>query len=105
MPGRTSSSWTLWNVSVFYEIMNKLILNFLFIVVTYDRVLNFAKEFFQRLHTECFIFGNVTKQQATDIAGRVNTRLEATNALKLPILARQMLKKREYKLLAGATLV
>ncbi|XP_037720815.1 insulin-degrading enzyme isoform X2 [Drosophila subpulchrella] len=70
-------------------------------LVTYDRVLNFAKEFFQRLHTECFIFGNVTKQQATDIAGRVNTRLEATNASKLPILARQMLKKREYKLLAG----
>ncbi|KRK02280.1 insulin-degrading enzyme isoform X2 [Drosophila yakuba] len=70
-------------------------------LVTYDRVLNFAREFFQRLHTECFIFGNVTKQQATDIAGRVNTRLEATNASKLPILARQMLKKREYKLLAG----
>ncbi|KAH8300473.1 hypothetical protein KR018_008259, partial [Drosophila ironensis] len=70
-------------------------------LVTYDRVLNFAKEFFQRLHTECFIFGNVTKQQATDIAGRVNTRLEATNAMKLPILARQMLKKREYKLIAG----
>ncbi|XP_036670582.3 insulin-degrading enzyme isoform X1 [Drosophila suzukii] len=70
-------------------------------LVTYDRVLNFAKEFFQRLHTECFIFGNVTKQQATDIAGRVNNRLEATNASKLPILARQMLKKREYKLLAG----
>jgi len=76
--------------------------NFSFKVVTYDRVLNFAKEFFQRLHTECFIFGNVTKQQATDIAGRVNNRLEATNASKLPILARQMLKKREYKLLAGA---
>ncbi|XP_032591237.1 insulin-degrading enzyme isoform X1 [Drosophila grimshawi] len=70
-------------------------------LVSYDRVLNFAKEFFQRLHTECFIFGNVTKQQATDIAGRVNKRLEATNATKLPILARQMLKKREYKLLAG----
>jgi len=77
-------------------------INFSFKVVTYDRVLNFAKEFFQRLHTECFIFGNVTKQQATDIAGRVNNRLEATNASKLPILARQMLKKREYKLLAGA---
>ncbi|KAH8339171.1 hypothetical protein KR074_006440, partial [Drosophila pseudoananassae] len=82
-------------------IINDLIINLFFKVVTYDRVLNFAKEFFQRLHTECFIFGNVTKQQASDIAGRVNTRLEATNALKLPILARQMLKKREYKLLAG----
>ncbi|KAH8371843.1 hypothetical protein KR093_009062, partial [Drosophila rubida] len=70
-------------------------------LVSYDRVLNFAKEFFQRLHTECFIFGNVTKQQATDIAGRVNKRLEETNATKLPILARQMLKKREYKLLPG----
>ncbi|XP_017844031.1 insulin-degrading enzyme isoform X2 [Drosophila busckii] len=70
-------------------------------LVSYERVQNFAKEFFQRLHTECFIFGNVTKQQASDIAGRVNKRLEATNASKLPILARQMLKKREYKLLAG----
>lgn len=70
-------------------------------VVSYDRVLNFAKEFFQRLHTECFIFGNVTKQQAVEIAGRVNNRLQETNATKLPILARQMLKKREYKLLPG----
>ncbi|BFF98691.1 insulin-degrading enzyme [Drosophila madeirensis] len=70
-------------------------------LVTFDRVNNFAKEFFQRLHTECFIFGNVTKQHATEVAGRVNTRVEATNASKLPILARQMLKKREYKLLAG----
>jgi len=97
------SSWTLWNVSKRLKLSLIIVFNnFSFKVVTYDRVLNFAKEFFQRLHTECFIFGNVTKQQATDIAGRVNNRLEATNASKLPILARQMLKKREYKLLAGA---
>lgn len=84
-----------------FPFCNQIIACLPILVVSYDRVLNFAKEFFQRLHTECFIFGNVTKQQATDIAGRVNRRLEETNATKLPILARQMLKKREYKLVPG----
>ncbi|XP_030382565.1 insulin-degrading enzyme [Scaptodrosophila lebanonensis] len=70
-------------------------------LVSYESIVNFAKDFFQRLHTECFIFGNVTKQQALAIAERVNKRMESTNACKLPILARQMLKKREYKLLPG----
>lgn len=70
-------------------------------MVTYDRVLNFAKEFFQRLHTECFIYGNVTKESALDIAATVNKRLEETNSVILPLLARQMLKKREYKLCNG----
>lgn len=72
-------------------------------MVTFDRVLNYAKEFFSRLHTECFIYGNVTKQRAHEIAGMVNKRLEATNAMVLPLLARQMLAKREYKLCAGTT--
>ncbi|KNC32106.1 Insulin-degrading enzyme [Lucilia cuprina] len=70
-------------------------------LVTFDRVLNYAKEFFSRLHTESFIYGNVTKQQALEIAGLVNKRLEGTNAMVLPLLARQMLAKREYKLCAG----
>ena len=71
------------------------------LVVTYDRVCNFAKEFFQRLHTECFIYGNVNKQKAFDVAALMNKRLEATNSMVLPLLARQMLKKREYKLCSG----
>ncbi|XP_036326734.1 insulin-degrading enzyme-like [Rhagoletis pomonella] len=70
-------------------------------LVTYERVVDFARNFFQRLHTECFIYGNVTKAQALDVAERVNKRLEATNSTVLPLLARQMLKKREYKLCSG----
>ncbi|XP_053953738.1 insulin-degrading enzyme isoform X2 [Anastrepha obliqua] len=70
-------------------------------LVTYDRVVNFARDFFHRLHTECFIYGNVTKVQALDVAERVNKRLEATDSILLPLLARQMLKKREYKLCSG----
>lgn len=70
-------------------------------VVTYERVLGYAKNFFSRLHTECFIYGNVTKQRAQEIAGLVNKRLEDTNAKVLPLLARQMLPKREYKLCPG----
>ena len=72
--------------------------------MTFERVLNYAKEFFSRLHTECFIYGNVTKKQATEIAGLVNKRLEGTNAIVLPLLARQMLAKREYKLSAGKSI-
>uniref|UniRef100_A0A1I8Q5M0 Insulin-degrading enzyme n=1 Tax=Stomoxys calcitrans TaxID=35570 RepID=A0A1I8Q5M0_STOCA len=70
-------------------------------LVTYERVLSYAKEFFSRLHTECFIYGNITKQKAQEIAGMVNKRLEDTNARVLPLLARQMLPKREYKLCPG----
>ncbi|XP_075160301.1 insulin degrading metalloproteinase [Haematobia irritans] len=70
-------------------------------LVTYERVLQYAHEFFSRLHTECFIYGNVTKQKAHEIAGMVNKRLEDTNARVLPLLARQMLPKREYKLCPG----
>ncbi|XP_058980135.1 insulin-degrading enzyme-like isoform X1 [Musca domestica] len=70
-------------------------------LATYERVLTYAKEFFSRLHTECFIYGNVAKKKALEIAGLVNKRLEDTNAKVLPLLARQMLPKREYKLCPG----
>ncbi|XP_037939985.1 insulin-degrading enzyme isoform X2 [Teleopsis dalmanni] len=70
-------------------------------LVTHERVLNYAKKFFDRLHTECFIYGNVTKQHASNISVIVNKKLESTNSKLLPLLARQMLKKREYKLFNG----
>lgn len=70
-------------------------------LVTKERVEYFAKEFFSRLHTECFIFGNATKQRALEISNIINKKLETTNSIILPLLARQMLKKREYKLNNG----
>lgn len=91
---------TVFTLKKLYTLYNTTFFS-IYIVVTYERVVNFAREFFQRLHTECFIYGNVTKAQALDIAGRVNKRLEKTNSIVLPLLARQMLKKREYKLCSG----
>uniref|UniRef100_A0A1A9ZU27 Insulin-degrading enzyme n=1 Tax=Glossina pallidipes TaxID=7398 RepID=A0A1A9ZU27_GLOPL len=70
-------------------------------LVTFDRVISYAKQFLSRLHTECFIYGNVNKKQAHEIAAVMNEQLELTNAKILPLLARQMLAKREYKLCPG----
>lgn len=70
-------------------------------MITFDRVQQFAGEFLSRLHTECFIYGNVNKQKTMEICQVVKDKLEATESVQLPLLARQLLHKREYKLCDG----
>lgn len=74
-------------------------------LVTYDRLQQFAKDFFARLHTECFVYGNVNKTEALEIIDLCITHLEATNSTILPILAKQLLQKREYKLYDGESYI
>lgn len=50
------------------------------------------------MHVECLIHGNVTKPQALELSSIVERRLQATHAKTLPLLAQQLLLKREYKL-------
>lgn len=57
------------------------------------------------MHVECFIHGNANKQKALDIAGLVEQKLLSTNAMTLPLLSRQLLLKREYKLKPGETYI
>lgn len=69
--------------------------------MTLARVKQFANEFLSRLHTECFVYGNVNKQRTMEICQVVKEKLEATESVRLPLLARQLLHKREYKLADG----
>lgn len=70
-------------------------------MITVDRLNQFIVDFLSRMHVECLIHGNVNKQQAMTLATLVEQKLKLTNANTLPLLSRQLLLKREYKLVAG----
>lgn len=61
----------------------------------------YIHDFLSRMHVEGFIHGNANKQRALDLAKLVEQKLMATNAMTLPLLSRQLLLKREYKLISG----
>lgn len=58
----------------------------------------YIRDFLSRMHVECLIHGNVNKQQAMNVASIVLNIMKTTNANTLPLLSRQLLLKREYKL-------
>uniref|UniRef100_A0A1L8DTM9 Insulin-degrading enzyme n=2 Tax=Nyssomyia neivai TaxID=330878 RepID=A0A1L8DTM9_9DIPT len=67
---------------------------------TPEALQQFIRDFLSRVHVECLIYGNVTKKDAMDLATIVEKHL-MTNSIDLPILARQLFPKREYKLGEG----
>lgn len=67
-------------------------------MVTVGRLEQFVRDFLSRMHVECLMHGNVNKQKAMALANIVEQKLKTTNANKLPLLSRQLLLKREYKL-------
>lgn len=67
-------------------------------VVTVDRLEQYIRDFLSRMHVECLIHGNVDKEKALSLANIVEQKLNMTNANTLPLLSRQLLLKREYKL-------
>ena len=70
-------------------------------MVNIDRLKDFSKNVLSRMHAECFIYGNVNKEQSLQISTLVENKLKLTNAFVLPQLSRQLLLKREYKLNEG----
>ncbi|XP_065087542.1 insulin-degrading enzyme [Ochlerotatus camptorhynchus] len=70
-------------------------------LVTVDRLRSFIDELLSRMHVECFIYGNVNKEKALEISGKVEEKLKNTDASVLPLLSRQLMLKREYKLNNG----
>lgn len=70
-------------------------------VVTPDRLRQFGRDFLARLHVECFVHGNADRARALELTGLVEQQLHATVAMQLPLLSRQLLLKREYRLQAG----
>lgn len=67
-------------------------------LVTAERLRSFIDELLSRMHVECFIYGNVNKERATQIYTKIEDKLKDTDANVLPLLARQLMLKREYKL-------
>lgn len=54
------------------------------------------------MHCECFVHGNANRQRATDLTAHVEQKMRTlTNSMQLPLLSRQLLMKREYRLAAG----
>lgn len=74
------------------------LLNFTNLVITVERLERYIRDFLSRMHVECLIHGNTNKQQSMMLASIVEQKLKATNANKVPLLSRQLLLKREYKL-------
>lgn len=70
-------------------------------LVTVDRLKDFMKEVLSRMHAEAFIYGNVNKAKALEISKLIDNKLKQTNSYILPQLSRQLLLKREYKLVEG----
>lgn len=70
-------------------------------MVNIDRLKDFSRDVLSRMHAECFIYGNVNKEQSLQISTLVENKLKLTNSFVLPQLSRQLLLKREYKLNEG----
>ncbi|XP_055592583.1 insulin-degrading enzyme [Uranotaenia lowii] len=70
-------------------------------LITVDRLRLFIDELLSRMHVECFFYGNVNKEKALDIAGKVEDKLKNTDAAIVPLLSRQLMLKREYRLNTG----
>lgn len=67
-------------------------------MVTVERLEQYIRDFLSRMHVECLVHGNVNRPKATALASIVEQKLKTTNANTLPLLSRQLLLKREYKL-------
>lgn len=67
-------------------------------MITVDRLKQYIRDFLSRMHVEGLVHGNANKQHAMSLASIVEQKIAATNAHQLPLLSRQLLLKREYKL-------
>lgn len=58
----------------------------------------FVKQFLSKIHVECFMYGNINRSLAMSLVGMLEEKMKKTNTVALPLLARQLFPKREYKL-------
>lgn len=70
-------------------------------VMTPEMLQRFVKQFLSKIHVECFLYGNVDRTNAMTLVGMLEEKLKKTNSVALPLLARQLFPKREYKLENG----
>lgn len=67
-------------------------------VITPEMLQRFVKQFLSKIHVECFLYGNVDRAGAMSLVGLLEEKLKKTYSVALPLLARQLFPKREYKL-------
>lgn len=70
-------------------------------VISVERLEQFIRDFLSRMHVEALIHGNSNQSHAMKLASLVEQKLNLTQATTLPLLSRQLLMKREYKLVPG----
>ncbi|XP_053668951.1 insulin-degrading enzyme [Anopheles marshallii] len=70
-------------------------------LLTLDRLQMFIEQLLSQMHVECFIYGNVNKEKALQMTRLVEDKMKYTDATVVPLLARQLLPKREYKIGKG----
>lgn len=70
-------------------------------MITVERLEQFIRDFLSRMHVESLIHGNANQSHAIELASLVEQKLNSTQANTLPLLSRQLLLKREYKLVPG----
>uniref|UniRef100_A0A182J3K6 Insulin-degrading enzyme n=1 Tax=Anopheles atroparvus TaxID=41427 RepID=A0A182J3K6_ANOAO len=67
-------------------------------LLSMERLQVFIEQLLSRMHVECFIYGNVNKDKAMAMMRMVEDKMKTTDAKIVPLLSRQLLQKREYKL-------
>ncbi|XP_058058342.1 insulin-degrading enzyme [Anopheles bellator] len=70
-------------------------------LLTVERLQTFIKQLLSQLHIECFIYGNVNREKAMEMTQMVEDKMKNSDAKIVPLLARQLLQKREHKLRNG----
>ncbi|XP_014680687.1 PREDICTED: insulin-degrading enzyme-like [Priapulus caudatus] len=65
--------------------------------VTLERVQQFIPQLLSKMHIEFLLFGNITKQKASEIVAIVEETLQSTVRTK-PLLPSQLVKDREYQI-------
>lgn len=67
-------------------------------LLSMERLQAFVEQLLSRMHVEGFIYGNVNKDKAMTMMRMVENKMKTTDSEVVPLLARQLLQKREYKL-------
>ncbi|XP_052900222.1 insulin-degrading enzyme [Anopheles moucheti] len=71
------------------------------LLLTLERLQMFIEQLLSQMHVECFIYGNVNKEKALQMTRLVEDKMKYTDVTVVPLLARQLLPKREYKIGKG----
>ncbi|KAL0270074.1 UNVERIFIED_CONTAM: hypothetical protein PYX00_007602 [Menopon gallinae] len=70
--------------------------------LTVKRMEDFVPQLLSKLHVECLIHGNVTKEKSLELVSILENRLKSTQPLR-PLLPPHLLRKREIQIVDGSS--